>query len=94
MAGKVTIQVALKTCLWRFNPTVFSAERIQSTFNIFMHVSFDQNGAVAVKCPLSKAGDFIELRAERDMLCGLTACSAEGANNGKLKPIDYQIMDV
>ena len=75
-------------------PYGVSAERIQSTFNIFMHVSFDQKGAVAVKCPLSKAGDFIELRAERDMLCGLTACSAEGSNNGKLKPIDYQIMDV
>ena len=35
--------------------------------------------------------DFIELRAERDLLCGLTACSAEGSNNGTLKPIDHQI---
>lgn len=68
-----------------------SPERIQSTFNIFMNVSFDEQGTVAVKCPLSKAGDFIELRAERDLLCGLTACSAEGSNNGTLKPIDYQL---
>jgi uncharacterized protein YcgI (DUF1989 family) len=68
-----------------------SPERIQSTFNIFMNVSFDEHGGVAVNCPLSKAGDFIELRAERDLLCGLTACSAEGSNNGMLKPIDFQI---
>jgi len=68
-----------------------SPERIQSTFNIFMNVSFDEHGGVAVNCPLSKAGDFIELRAERDLLCGLTACSAEGSNNGTLKPIDFQI---
>jgi len=68
-----------------------SPDRIHSTFNIFMNVSFDANGTVAVHCPISKAGDFIELRAERDLLCGLTACSAEGSNNGTLKPIDYQI---
>lgn len=69
-----------------------SPERIHSTFNIFMNVSFDAQGTIAVNCPLSKAGDFIELRAERDLLCGLTACSAEGSNNGTLKPIDYQIL--
>jgi uncharacterized protein YcgI (DUF1989 family) len=69
-----------------------SPARIHSTFNIFMNVSFDEQGTVAVNCPLSKAGDFIELRAERDLLCGLTACSAEGSNNGTLKPIDYQIL--
>jgi hypothetical protein len=67
-------------------------ERIQSTFNIFMNVSFDEMGTVAVNCPLSKAGDHIELRAERDLLCCLTACSAEGSNNGALKPIDYEIL--
>lgn len=73
-------------------PFGVSPERLQSTFNIFMNVSFDERGTVTVKCPLSRPGDFIELRAERDLLCGLTACSAEGSNNGMLKPIDFQIV--
>lgn len=27
-----------------------------------------------------------------DMLCALTACSAEQSNNGRFKPIDYEIV--
>ncbi len=68
-------------------------EEITTTFNIFMNVSFDDQGRVTVGCPTSKAGDLIELRAERDLLCGLTACSAEGSNNGTLKPIDFAILE-
>ena len=63
--------------------------RIHTTFNIFMEVTIDPSGAVKVGTPISKAGDWIELRAEMDLLCGLTACSSEGSNNGALKPIDY-----
>lgn len=73
-------------------PYGVSPERIESTFNIFMNVSFNDQGGVTVNRPLSRAGDFIELRAERDLLCGLTACSAEGSNNGTLKPIDFEIL--
>ncbi|OLP07778.1 hypothetical protein BLL52_0874 [Rhodoferax antarcticus ANT.BR] len=32
------------------------------------------------------------LRVKRDLLCGLTACSFEGSNNGTFKPIDDQIL--
>lgn len=67
-------------------------EQITTTFNIFMNVSFDAQGRVTVGCPTSRAGDHIELRAERDLLCGLTACSAEGSNNGTLKPIDFVVL--
>ena len=35
----------------------------------------------------------LDLRAEMDMVCGLTACSAEGSNNGTFKPIDFLIFD-
>ncbi len=34
----------------------------------------------------------IELRAERDLVCALTACSAEGSNNGTFKPIDFEVI--
>jgi uncharacterized protein YcgI (DUF1989 family) len=67
-------------------------EQISTTFNIFMNVKVESNGAVRVLPPLSKAGDCIELRAEMDMVCALTACSAEQSNNGSFKPIDFQIL--
>lgn len=66
-------------------------EQISTTFNVFMHVEIDAQGAVKVNPPLSRAGDCIELRAELDLLCGLTSCSAENSNNGTFKPIDYAI---
>ncbi len=67
-------------------------EQIGTTFNIFMNVEVAPDGSVHVKPPLSKAGDFIELRAEMDMVCALTSCSAENSNNGSFKPIDYEIV--
>lgn len=66
-------------------------EEISTTFNIFMNVVVDPDGTVRVLPPLSRPGDFIELRAEMDMVCGLTACSAEQSNNGAFKPIDFCI---
>lgn len=66
--------------------------QIGTTFNIFMNVIIDSaTGRITVAAPTSRAGDYIELRAEMDMICGLTACSAEGSNNGTFKPIDYVI---
>ncbi|MFG6412276.1 DUF1989 domain-containing protein [Roseateles sp. DC23W] len=66
--------------------------RIGTSFNIFMRVDVDPQGRVAVLPPLSKAGDCIELRAEMDLVCALTACSAEGSNNGSFKPIDFEVL--
>jgi len=66
--------------------------QISTTFNIFMNVAVDSEGGVSVKVPVSSAGDFIELRANMDMVCGLTSCSAENSNNGSFKPIDYQVV--
>jgi uncharacterized protein len=66
-------------------------EQISTTFNIFMDVEVDADGVVKVRPPRSRAGDFIELRAEMDMLCALTACSAENSNNGSFKPIDFEV---
>lgn len=66
-------------------------DQIATTFNIFMNVVFDSEGRMTVGCPRSRAGDSIELRAEMDVLCALTACSAEGSNNGSFKPIDFSV---
>jgi uncharacterized protein len=67
------------------------SDRIAVTFNIFMDVTYSNIGDMVIGPPPSRAGDHIVLRAERDLLVGLTACSAEKSNNGTLKPIDYEV---
>jgi len=67
--------------------------QLSTTFNIFMNVAIDVQGRVTVGVPTSRAGDYLELEAQMDLLCGLTACSAEGSNNGCFKPIDFCIHD-
>lgn len=64
---------------------------IPVAFNCFMNVSVASDGAITVEPPLSKAGDFLRLRAEMDLIIGLTACSAYASNGGSFKPIDYEI---
>ncbi|RYF61779.1 MAG: urea carboxylase-associated family protein [Comamonadaceae bacterium] len=67
-------------------------DQIHTTFNVFMNVEVGTDGTVQVKAPKSRAGDFVDLRAEMDLVCALTACSAENSNNGTFKPIDYEII--
>jgi uncharacterized protein len=69
-------------------------DQIATTFNVFMNVTVGEDGKVAVLPPTSRSGDFIELRAEMDLICALTSCSAENSNNGTFKPIDYEIVSV
>lgn len=71
-----------------------SGDKVPVAFNIFMNVVVDgATGAITVKAPLSKAGDYIVLVAEMDLIVALTACSAPQSNNGSFKPIDYAISD-
>ena len=58
-----------------------------------MNVEIDSTGKMSISPPRSKAGDAITLRAEMDLIIGLTACSAEMSNNCCFKPISYQILD-
>jgi uncharacterized protein len=66
-------------------------DAIPTTFNIFMNVEVDSRGELAILPPKSRAGESITLRAEIDLIVGLTACSAEKSNNHKFKPIGYEI---
>ena len=66
-------------------------DSIPTTLNLFMNVEVDANGALKILPPRSKAGDSITLRAEMDLIVGLTACSAEMSNNYRFKPIGFEI---
>jgi uncharacterized protein len=73
-------------------PYGIEPDDIPVTFNVFMHVTVDgDTGKINVLAPKSKAGDFITIRAEMDMIVALTACSAEMSNNYSFKEIGWQI---
>jgi uncharacterized protein len=64
---------------------------IPTTFNAFMNVDILPTGELRIGPPLSKPGDFVDLRAEMDLVVGVTACSAEKSNNHSFKPIDLEV---
>lgn len=58
-----------------------------------MNVEIDPTGQLTILPPRSKAGNTITLRAEIDLIVGLTACSAEMSNNHRFKPIGFEILE-
>ena len=72
-------------------PFGIAPDSIPTTFNIFMNVEIDGKGELKILPPRSRAGDSMLLRAEMDLIVGLTACSAEMSNNYRFKPIGYEI---
>lgn len=74
-------------------PFGIGGDRIPTTLNIFMSVRPDaETGELTIGAPTSGPGDSVTFRAERDLVVGLTACSAEKSNNGSFKPIDFEIL--
>ena len=70
-----------------------TADRIPTTLNVFMNVDIAPSGELTIGPPRSRAGDYFAVRAEMDLVVGVTACSAELSNNGSFKPIDVEIID-
>lgn len=73
-------------------PYGIEPDDIPTAFNCFMNVPIDgETGRLKVLPPTSRAGDHITFRATRDLIVGLTACSAPDSNGGTFKPIHYRI---
>ncbi len=66
-------------------------DMIPCAFNLFMNVSVAADGRLRVEPPVSRPGDYVRLRAEMDLIVGVTACSAYASNGGSFKPIHYQL---
>ncbi len=66
------------------------ASEIVSNINFFMRVPFEADGQVAIADGISKAGDYVELRAEMPALAMLSNCPQEHnpAAGGKPTPIE------
>lgn len=70
-------------------------EDIGDCFNVFMRVDLHADGGFTILVPDTRKGDYIDLRAEIDLLVGLSACpSATGpTNNYRAKPIGLMVYD-
>ncbi len=76
-----------------FAPFGIAPDAIPTTLNVFMNVVVQPSGELSILPPRSRAGDYLLLRAEMDLVVGVTACSAELSNNGSFKPIDVEVHD-
>ncbi|MGH7626322.1 MAG: DUF1989 domain-containing protein [Gemmatimonadaceae bacterium] len=72
-------------------PFGIAPDMIPTTLNVFMNVEVLPTGELRIQPPRSRAGDYLLLRAEIDLIVGVTACSAELSNNGRFKPIDVEV---
>jgi uncharacterized protein len=68
---------------------------IPYSFNIFMNVPVSPEGKTGIEEPKSKAGDYIDLRAERDLLISISNCPQErnpcnGWNPTAMRVIVYE----
>ncbi|MEE9325631.1 MAG: urea carboxylase-associated family protein [Dehalococcoidia bacterium] len=66
---------------------------IPGTFNIFMNVEVDEDCHFTIKPPASEKGDYIEFRAEMDLLVAISACPNDcgPTNDGVAKPLKIGI---
>jgi hypothetical protein len=73
------------------SPYGVEPDMIPCAFNLFMNVSVAADGRLRVDPPVSRRGDYVRLRAEMDLVVGLTACSAYASNGGTFKPVEFEI---
>lgn len=61
---------------------------VPAPFNLFMNVPFDEEGELSFEAPKSGKGDFIRMKAERDLVIVMSACPQDVTDvNGK-QPMD------
>lgn len=66
---------------------------IPMSLNFFMNCPVDSSGAWTIATPVSKAGDYVDLRAEMDCVVALSNCPQDlnPCNDGQLKPLQLII---
>jgi uncharacterized protein YcgI (DUF1989 family) len=74
-------------------PFGVALDEVPMPFNIFQHTVVHPDGRMEVRAPLSKPGDAILLRAERDLLVAVSSCSVDrsACNGYNPTPIDLEI---
>lgn len=69
---------------------------LQSTscFNVFMNVDYRPDGYWPALPPVTKPGDYIELRAEMDIFWALSCCIWPSANSGPPSPLQVETLSL
>ena len=72
-------------------PFGIQSAQIPTAFNIFMNATVTEGGEIIINLPVSRAGDYIDFRAEMDLIVAVSACSAEKCNNYHCTPIAVEV---
>ena len=74
-------------------PYGVSGDDIVDIFNVFMNVEVRPDGSFTILPPSARKGDYIELRAEMDVLAAVSACPADrnATNDGRAKPLGITV---
>ena len=74
-------------------PFGITGEDIGDAFNVFMNVEYKNDGSFTVLVPETKAGDYIDLRAEMNVVAAVSACPNDTGpvNNYQAKPLGVQV---
>lgn len=70
-----------------------TTDDLPDPFNIFENSQVSPDWQMSIKDPVSKAGDFVELRADMNCLVAVSACAVDvgHTNAGRCKPLEVTI---
>ena len=68
---------------------------IPMSLNLFMNCPVEASGAWTIATPVSKPGDYVDLRAEMDCVIALSNCPQDlnPCNDGELKPLQFTVYE-
>jgi uncharacterized protein YcgI (DUF1989 family) len=74
-------------------PFGLSGDDVMDVFNVFMAVDLHPDGSFTIKPSRVTKEDYIDLRAEMDVLAAISACPADTSptNNGRSNPLGIKI---
>ena len=61
-----------------------------SCFNVFMNLDYAPDGSWITEYPLTQPGDYIDLRAEMDLLWAVSVCIWPGVNSEEPSPLRFE----
>ncbi|MCW5770485.1 MAG: urea carboxylase-associated family protein [Rhodospirillaceae bacterium] len=76
-------------------PHGLTGDDVMDVFNIFMCVDLHPDGSFTMKPSTATKDDYMDLRAEMDVLAAVSACPADTSptNGGTCKPLGIKIFD-
>jgi len=74
-------------------PHGVSVDRVPDPFNLFTNTAVEDERQMVIRPPVSRPGDHVDLRADMDLLVGLTACPEDitVCNGRNCTPIGVEV---